>query len=67
MPEYKLAIVTKEEVTYPMDLIAKKTKSGNIKPVTQVIEKEVCVIGYFKTERELRNWAGLNFGEIDKC
>ena len=51
--EYKLTIVVRESFR----------PSGAKQGVTN--EREIVTIGYFKTERELQQWAEDNLGEID--
>ncbi|KKL83490.1 hypothetical protein LCGC14_1974190 [marine sediment metagenome] len=55
MNKYKLVIV-EERSDQP---------EGTKHPV--ISYREVCFIGYFKTERELQQWATANLGEIDKA
>ncbi len=57
MAEYKLTIVVKNIKTIP--------QSGRRKPATFMHEREIVTIGYFKTERELQQWAEDNLGEIN--
>jgi len=58
MAEYKLVIVVRESRELP--------RSGGRKPAISTTEEEVVTIGYFKTERELQQWAEDNLGEIEK-
>lgn len=53
MAEYKLTIVEKV--------------SASDSPTGSLYEKELCTVGYFKTEEMLKKWAEQNNGEIEKC
>jgi len=54
MAEYKLTIVLRDKQIF----------KGMKQPIKS--EREICVVGYFNTERELQQWAENNLGEIDK-